>query len=564
MGMSTPAPAPARYVPSAVGASTPAYRQVRELGKALLAEGRAEEALDYALTALAAVLEKSRELELLLAKMRRAQAGKTTERVDPEQMALLFEELVAQLGAQPEALDPEAEARADAELEAEIEAAREAGPAQGEGEAKRSRGWRTRGVAKEIHHVEVAAEDRTCARCGAEQARIGEDMSRVLDYVPGHFVEHEYHLEKWACRTCKRGVTTAPGPAKVIERSAAGASLLAHVVVSKYADHTPLHRLHRIYDRSGATIPVSTLSDWVGEVGSLLEGLVERLAARIVGDAYVVGTDATGLKVLDPTSPENVERGTVWCMVGDERDVVFRYTPTGEGATGPWSYLAGRRGYIQADAAGVFDRLFNGAAASAIEVGCWSHARRRFVALQDSDCRVAYPIKLIGRLYRIEKLADAKGLSVPERAELRRTRSGPVLDTLQGWLLTTTSKEPPKSDLAQAAAYVLNHWTALTRFVEDGRLSLDNNLVERQIRDIALGRRNYLFSGSHAAAQRSAAIYSILRTAAQHGVAPLPYLTDILTKLAAGWDTDRLDELLPGRWMATLGPPAPPGPAPPT
>lgn len=564
MGMSTPAAARVRYVPSPVGASTPAYQKVRELGKAMLAEGRAEEALDYALTALAAVLEKSRDLELLLAKMRRAQAGKTTERVDPEQMALLFEELVARLGSEPEALDPEAEAREDAALETEIEAAREARSAQGEGESKPSRGWRTRDVAKEVHRVEVGIEARRCARCGAEQAPIGEDVSRVLDYVPGHFVEHEYHLEKWACGACKRGVTTAPGPDKVIERSAAGASLLAHVVVSKYADHTPLHRLHRIYERSGATIPVSTLSDWVGEVGSLLEPLVERLAARIVGDAYVVGTDATGLKVLDPQSPENVERGTVWCMVGDERDVVFRYTPTGEGAAGPWSYLAGRRGYIQADAAGVFDRLFNGGAASAIEVGCWAHARRRFIALQDSDCRVAYPIKLIGRLYRIEKLADAKGLSAPERTELRRTRSGPVLDTLKRWLLTTTAQEPPKSDLAQAAAYVINHWTALTRFVQDGRLRLDNNLVERQIRDIALGRRNYLFSGSHAAAQRSAAIYSLLRTAAQHGVAPLPYLTDVLTKLAAGSHADRLDDLLPDRWRASLAPADASGPAPPT
>ena len=550
--MATPAPAPVRYVPNATGASTPAYQKVRETAKAMVVEGRSEEALDFALTALAAVLQKSRELELLLAKMRRAQAGKTTERVNPEQMALLFEELVAQLGAEPEDLDPEAEVRADAQLEAEIEAAREA---RADAQPKPSPGWRTRDVAKEVHHVEVPFEDRTCARCGGEQSRIGEDVSRILEYVPAHFVEHEYHLEKWACGRCKRGVTTAPGPDKVIKRSAAGASLLAHVVVSKYADHTPLHRLHRIYDRSGATIPVSTLSDWVGEVGSLVEPLVERLEARIVRDAYVVRTDATGLKVLDPESPENVERGTFWCMVGDDRDVVFRYTPTGEGATGPWSYLAGRRGYIQADAAGVFDRLFNGVAASAIEVGCWSHARRRFVALQDTDCRVAYPIKLIGRLYRIEKLADAKDLSAPERTELRRTRSRPVLDTLQRWLLTTTFKETPRSELAQAAAYVLNHWTALTRFVEDGLLSLDNNLCERQIRDIALGRRNYLFSGSHAAARHSAAIYSLLRTAALHGVAPLPYLTDALTKLAAGSDPDRLDELLPDRWR--------PGPAPP-
>ncbi|MDP2959445.1 MAG: IS66 family transposase [Longimicrobiales bacterium] len=544
-----------RFEPADARAAGPAFAQVRETARSMVAEGRGEEAFDFLLTALAAVLKKSRELEMLLAKLRRMQAGKTSERVDPGQLALLFEELVAQLGTDPEALDaldPEAEARADAELEREIEEAREA---RGEREPKPSPGWRTRDVPKEVHHVEVAAEARTCSRCGGQKSRIGEDVSRVLAYVPGHFVEHAYELEKWACGTCKRGVTTAPGPDKLIARSAADASLLAHVVVSKYVDHTPLHRLHRIYERSGATIPVSTLSDWVGEVASVVEPLVERLAARIVQDAYVVRTDATGLEVLDPQSPENIQRGTIWCMVGDDRDVVFRYTPTGEGATGPWAYLAGRRGYIQADAAGVFDRLFNGAAASAIEVGCWSHGRRRFVALQDTDCRVAYPIKLITRLYRIEKLADVCDLSAEERAALRHTRSRPVLDTLQRWIVVTAAKEPPSGDLARAAAYVLNHWTALTRFVDDGLLGLDNNLCERQIRDVALGRKNFLFAGSHDAAHRSAALYSLMRTAAQHGVAPLPYLTDVLKKLASGWDHDRLDELLPDRWQ--------PGPAPP-
>ena len=534
------------------GAAGPAFAEVRQTARAMVAEGRGEEAFDFLLSALAAVLKKSRELELLLAKLRRVQAGKASERVDPGQLALLFEELVAQLATQPEELDPEAEAWADAELEGEIQKALEA---RGEREPGRSRGWRTRDVRREVHHVEVAAEKRTCERCGGEKSWIGEDVSRLLEYVPAHFVEHEFHREKWACGRCKRGVTTAPAPDKVIERSAADASLLAHVVVSKYVDHTPLHRLHRIYDRGGATIPVSTLADWVGEVASVVEPLVERLVERVVRDAYVVRTDATGLKVLDPQSPENVERGTIWCMVGDDRDVVFRYTPTAEGATGPWTYLAGRRGYIQADAASVFDRLFNGQAASAIEVGCWAHGRRRLVALQDTDCRVAYPIKLIGRLYRIERLADVKELSAQERAALRRTRSGPVLETLQRWLVATAAKEPPSSDLARAAAYVLNHWTALTRFLDDGRLGLDNNLCERQIRDIALGRRNFLFAGSHDAAHRSAALYSLMRTAAQHGLAPLPYLTDVLKKLTAGWDHDQLDDFLPDRWQPGTAPP---------
>jgi len=541
-----------RYDTGKLDAAGPAFAEVREAALAMLAGGQQDEAFEFLLAALAAVLRKSRELELLLARLRRA--GRSSERVDPKQLALLFEELVEQLGADAAAaLDPEEEARADAELEREVEEAKQAG--RDKSEPKPRRGWRTRNVPREVHRVAVEPEERTCSHCGGEKQKIGTDVSRVLDYVPGHFLEREYHLEKWACGTCKWGVSTAPAPRKVIPRSAAGPALLAHVVVSKYVDHTPLHRLHRIYERSGATIPVSTLADWVGEVAERVAPLVERIAARMLGKAYVVRTDATGLSVLDPKSPDHIERGTIWCTVGDERDVVFRYTPTGEGASGPWAFLAGRRGYIQADAANVFDRLYNGQVAWAVEVGCWAHSRRKFVALQDTDYRVAYPLKLITRLYRIERLADLRECSAQERTALRRERARPVLEKLKRWLLATVAQEPPSSELAKACGYPLNHWAALTRFLEDGRLSLDNNLCERQLRDIAVGRKVYLFAGSHAAARRTATLYSLMRTAALHGVPPLPYLTDVLKKLAAGWPDERLDQLLPDRWHPDPDPP---------
>lgn len=306
---------------------------------------------------------------------------------------------------------------------------------------------------------------------------IGVDVTRRLKYVPGHFVEEESHRQKWACRRCKDAVITAPAPPQVLPRCAADASLLAHVVVSKFADHTPLHRLHRIYARSGADIPVSTLADWVAGVGVLVEPLVERLAARVRA-AYIVRTDATGLKVLDPRSPDHIAIGSMWAYIGDDRDVLFRYTPTGEGATGPWTFLAGRTGYVQADAATVFDRLFTGQAAQAVEVGCLAHARRKLVVLQDMDCRVAYPLKLIARLYRIEHLADARRLATDARATLRRQRSAPVLERLHRWCAITRAQDPPSTDLAKAAGYFVNHWTALSRFLEDGRLDLDNNICE--------------------------------------------------------------------------------------
>jgi transposase len=519
--------------------------QVREAAQARLSEGRQEEALDYFATALAAVLRKNTELEQLLSKLRRERLGTRSEKVSPAQLALLLEEL-EQLGrSEPQIV---IDALAEADLDREIDQARATERAEGRGPRARGRSWTGRQLQREIHRLEVPAEERACTGCGRTKRWIGEDVTRTLEYVPAHFTEHEYRRGKYACGTCKAGVTTAQAPRKVMERSVADASVLAHVVVSKYADHTPLHRLRRIYGRSGVDLAVSTLADWVAGTAERLEPLAEVLGAR-VRQAYVVRTDATGLKVLDPKSPDNIERGTIWCYLGDERDVVFRYAPSGQGSSGPWSFLAGRRGYIQADAANVFDRLFNGQAASATEVGCWAHARRKFVALRDSDCRVAYPLQLIARLYRLEELADLRRLEPEERAQLRNERSRPVLERLKRWLILTAANEPPSSDLARGAAYSLNHWTALTRFLDDGRLAPDNNLCEQQLRDIALGRKNFLFAGSHDAARRTAVLYSLTRTCALHGVAPLPYLTDVLRKLAHRWPTDRLDELLPDRWQ---------------
>jgi transposase len=512
----------------------------------MLREGKAEESLDYLLSALESVLVKTQELELLVAKLRRASWNGKSERIDAAQLSLLFELMLGQGGVEVKP-DAEAESQADADLTEQIAAAERERDAKAGDKERKPRSWNTRGVEKKTHQVTVPESDRGCRHCGQTMKSIGEDVTRRLEYVPGHFVEHEHRLEKLACAGCKEGVTTAPAPVQVLDRSAAGASLLAHMVVSKFADHTPLHRLGRIYARGGAEIPVSTLSDWVAGVGDLVAPLVGRLEVR-VQSAYITRTDATGLRVLDPESPGNIQRGSIWALVGDDRDVLFRYTPTGEGATGPWEFLAGRTGYIQADAAGVFDRLFNGQAASAVEIGCWAHGRRRLVALQDTDCRVAYPLKLIGRLYRIEHLADAQGLVPEKRAELRKTRASPILERLKQWLVATGASEPPSTDLAKAAAYCLNHWTALARFVEDGRVSLDNNICEQQLRDIALGRKNYLFAGSHDAARRAAALYSLTRTCAQYGVPPLPYFTDVLTKLGAGWPTDRLDDLLPHAW----------------
>src|SRR3990170_2679268 len=298
---------------TAGGAGTPprgemaALRQIKESAQALLEEGKTEETWEFLLSALEAVLSRNSDLELLVAKLRRVHLNPRSERIDPAQLALLFEALVGQAAHEAET-DPEAEAQADAQLDREIEdAEKTASETEKTKKRKNGPGWKTRGVRQEVHKLEVPQAERTCTECGREKKPIGEDVTRRLEFVPAHFVEHVYHLEKYACGYCKEGVATAPAPEQVIERSAATASLLAHVVVSKYVDHAPLHRLHRIYDRSGATIPVSTLSDWVREVATRVAPLVERIGERMLEDAYVVSTDATGLRVLDPNSPDNIE-----------------------------------------------------------------------------------------------------------------------------------------------------------------------------------------------------------------------------------------------------------------
>jgi transposase len=529
---------------------------VRAAAGALLREHKVDEAFELVLSAMDAVLRKSRELELLVAKLRRERLGQSSERVNAAQLALLFEELQRQ-GGGAAAVDAAAEDRDDGTVNGEIQAAEdERKEAAREIASKKGKGRLSlRGAERQVHATELSEDERRCVQCGQPRQKIGEEIARRIEYVPGHFVQHEYRLSKYACTDCRDGVLTAPGPPRVLERSIADASVLAHVVVSKYVDHTPLHRLHESYARTGASIPVSTLSDWTGGVADLVEPLVDRLGEKVLA-AHVVRTDATGLKVLDPRSPANIQRGTMWVYLGDEHDVVFRYAETGDGASGPWEFLSGREGPIQADGASVFDRLFNGQVASAVEVGCLAHARRKLVALQDTDCRVAYPIRLIRRVYRLEYLADLKDYTPPERAALRQERTLPIFEKLKRWAVVTHATEPPSSDLAKAAAYMLNQWEALTRFLYDGQLSPDNNLTEQQLRAIALGRKNYLFAGSHEAARRAAVLYSITRTCALRGVEPLAYLTDILPKLAAGWPQSRIDELLPGHRQPPAAPAA--------
>jgi len=514
--------------------------RVKEQLRALIAEGRGEEAIELAFAIFMQLQHRNINLVLELALERRKRAGRTTEKIDPAQLLLMLE--VMMTGAVDESVDLAATTTEDEVLDREHDALETATPAAPRHRPVRRRLPRT--LPRDVIHHELSEAERSCATCGEPMVKIGEDVSELLELVPSHFRVQEHHRAKYACGRCKEGVKTAPGADKLIDKGLAGPGLLAHVVVSKYEDHLPLNRLAEIYVRGGVELASSTLCGWVEAVAEEVRPVVERIWEKAQA-AHTLQTDGSGLKVLDRDDPEGVRTGTMWCFVGDEQYVTFKYAPTGSGEDGPWKFLAGREGYLQADAASVFDRLYNGAKANATEVGCWAHARRKFHALADSDARVAYPLKLISQLYRVEDLADRRGLDAEAREALRRDRASPILERLDRWLQRTIMSEPPASALAKACGYSRKQWVALTEFVGDGLLPLDNNCCERQIRSLAIGRKNYLFAGSDAGAERAAILYSLLRTAALAGIDTYAYLIKLLERLAAGWPQRRIDELLP-------------------
>jgi transposase len=521
---------------------------VREQLRALLSEGRAEDAIEQALAVLTTYVARATQAQLEAA-LRRLNKS---ERVDPNQLRLLLGELADAEAAQAAApVDAEATDAVDDDVVVEDpvieEMLREAKDERGGGTRQRGRGRLPASLPRREVTLQVPAAERVCPTCEEERHVIGHDRREVLELASVRFEVVSYVQEILGCPTCKDRIVTAPPPDEVFERSLAGPGLLAHVVVSKYADNIPAYRQSAQYARMGARISDSTLGGWIARVAAELGPLFDVMWAELCS-AFVVQTDATGITVLDRDAADGKRVGAMWCYVGDGRLCAFRYAPDAQAQHGPWKYLAGRTGYIQADASNSFDRLFNGKVAHATEVGCLAHARRDFVDLLGRDERVARPLALIAQLYRVEEAATQKGLSHEERLALRRRHSRPVVEKLRKWLDRNTGRDPPQSAFAKACQYFVNHWKALTRFLEDGRLSLDNNTCEQQMRTIALGRRNSLFVGSDAGGERAAVLYSFMRTCALCGVDPQAWLADVLRKLAAGWPKARLAELLPHRW----------------
>jgi len=322
------------------------------------------------------------------------------------------------------------------------------------------------------------------------------------------------------------------------------------VLVSKYKDHLPLNRLSGIFARDGVQLRTSTLSDWVGAGADMLQPLAREIECRVL-KAHVLQSDDTKLRVLDRSHPNGIKRGHMWVYLGDNTWAAFVYTPDWK-QEWPLSFLEGREGWVLVDGYKGYDKLFTLPGSRALEVGCWSHARRYFVeAFEAKDLRAARPLELIGQLFDVEAQASKEGVDESERLRRRQQRSQPLLKELWKWVEATHAAENPKSPLAAACRYAINQWAPLGRFLEDGRLPLHNNASELRLREVAVGRKNYLFAGSDTGAERAACVYTLMATCMLSGVNPWAYLADVLEKLACGWPQRRIEELLPPMWKAS-------------
>lgn len=384
--------------------------------------------------------------------------------------------------------------------------------------------------------------------------KIGEEISEELEYEPGKFYVNRYIRPKYA-KADGEGVIIGQLPSRPIEKGIAGPGLLSHILISKFVDHLPLYRQQKQFKRLGVDIADSTLVGWVKGGYELLLPLYGVHRLRVLSKDYLM-VDETPIQVLEDNLPGKSHTGYFWVYNDPlEWQVYFDYQPS-RGRDGPKELLKNFQGYLQSDGYGVYDDLSspNGAGPDRIiGVGCFAHARRYFEQAKESDpLRAEWMLAEIQQLYRIERQAREapKGQarkSFEERYHLRQERSQPILESIKAWLDQECLEVLPKSLIGKAIGYMLNQWPKLQNYLLDGRLEIDNNLVENAIRPVALGRKNYLFAGSHEGARRAALIYSLVATAKLHEVEPFEYLKDIISRIS-DYPYQQITDLLPANW----------------
>lgn len=390
---------------------------------------------------------------------------------------------------------------------------------------------------------ELAEDELPCPDCGDSRKRIGEETSEQYDYIPSSITVIEHVRCKYACPKCQGHVVVADGALKPIDRGLATAGMLAHIAVSKFADHLPLHRLEGIFKREGAIIARSTMCDWLAGSAKVLEPLYERMKERVMA-SRIVWTDDTPIDLQDRQHEKNMREARIWVYIGDKDNkyTIYDFTDSRK-RDGPKKFLHGFKGYLQADAFAGYDCLY--VEGDVLEVACMAHARRKFFECLDSNKTAASEaLTMIGELYRIEK--ESAGLGAVERRKVRIQQSAPLLAAFKRWLNQQRLLSLPKSPLGKAITYALNNWSALCRYLCDGELTIDNNCSERAMRGVAVGRKNWLFAGSKEGGKTAAILSSFIATCKHYNVNPRHYLLDVLTRLTQG-EAD-LDALLPGTW----------------
>ncbi|MCB1872579.1 MAG: IS66 family transposase [Gammaproteobacteria bacterium] len=393
----------------------------------------------------------------------------------------------------------------------------------------------------------------SCPNCGGFLKSLGEDVSEVLEYIPARFKVIRHVRPKLACGRCQT-IVQAPAAPRPIERGMAGPVLLAHVLVSKYADHLPLYRQTAIYSREGVELKRSTLAEWVAQMSSLLAPLGQAVGQHVLAGP-TLHADDTPVPVLAP-GLGRTRTGRLWTYVRDERPagqnippaVWFRYSPDRKGIH-PRRHLREYQGMLHADGYAGFNQLYG--TGRITEVACWAHVRRKFYDIVQATASpvAAEAIDRIAALYAIEKQIRAK--PPDHRRSVREARAGPLLAELKIWLQKQLSMVSAKSSLAQAIGYTLVRWTALTRYLSNGQIEIDNNAAERSLRTVALGRKNYLFAGSDAGGERAALIYTLIGTARLNGINPQDYLAYVIERIA-DHPINRVNELLPWHVAAEL------------
>jgi transposase len=395
----------------------------------------------------------------------------------------------------------------------------------------------------EFHHE----PEQTVCSCGCALKRFDQDVSEKLDYTPGVFQVHRHVRGKWVCRRCEK-LIQAPVPAQVIDKGIPTAGLLAHVLVAKYADHQPLYRQEGIFERAGLALARSTLAQWVGACGVRLEPLALALKAALLA-REILHADETPVPMLKP-GLGRTHRAYLWSYSTTQYDpiaaVVYDFADSRSGQHAR-TFLTGWSGKLVCDDYSGYKALFE---RGVVEVGCMAHARRKFHELHENHRSqiAADALVFFGALYDVEARANEQRLDAIGRQRLRQLRAKPVADSLREWLILHRQKVPDGSAAAKAIQYSLGRWEALTRYLDNGDLPIDNNWIENRIRPVALGRSNWMFAGSLRAGRRAAVVMSLIQSAKLNGHDPYRYIKDVLERLPTQ-PASRLEELLPHRWQ---------------